>query len=100
MTPRRLYVRLPMFDPGGGAVGDRVWSFRLWWDANYKRICKTYGISTHEAQTVTPGRPLDLGGVAMSYPSGRHAAVAKGLAIRLELMEILYSLAVTDRESS
>ena len=70
----------------------------LWWDANQKRICKTYGMSLSEAQTVTPLRPLELGGVTISYPSNRDAAVPKGLAIRLELMVILDSLAVTDRE--
>lgn len=100
MTARRLYVRLPMFDPGGNMVADRVWNFYLWWNANEKRICKTYGISLHEAETVTPLRPLDVGGIVMSYPSERNATVAKGLAIRIELTAILYSLPVTDREYS
>jgi hypothetical protein len=90
-----------MFDPSGGAVLKRFSVFDQWWDINRERIYNTFEVTFDRVKPIMPYRELPLtGGVTIVYPSDMKAAVAKGLAIRLELMAVLDTLTATDREHS
>jgi hypothetical protein len=80
---------------------ERALAFNLWWDEHQERILNTFNITLDRVKAITPRRKIPLtGGVTIVYPSYERAAVAKGLTIRLELLGILDSLAVNDRDHS
>lgn len=80
---------------------ERALAFYLWWDEHQERILNTFNITFDRVKAITPRRKIPItGGVTIVYPSNERAAVAKGLTIRLELLGILDSLAVNDRDHS